>query len=144
MTEAVKFIILPEHKLIIEYFNGNITIQDIIDSKNKKNKLENFNPSFDHIIDLRNAEFDFSHEEIKKIAEFQNANREYIAKRKSAFITSKPEHVSMAMLFSISIKHLPIEFEIFTTVGAALNRLDIWELSVQEYESKVEDLKNLS
>jgi len=143
MTKHVHYKIFPEYFLIIEYFHGDITFEDIIEAKRLKNNMPEFNPRYNHLIDLRNATFLFNHEKINDLALFQEENKEFIKPRKSAFITSKPEHVSLAMLFSISMKNLPIEFEIFTIPRAALNWLDLWTVSESLYEEILIEMAQL-
>lgn len=138
MNAKINYKILPESKLIIECFDGNITFNDIIGSKRKKNLASDFNPSFNHIIDLRKAHFEVNYNDIDKIVQFQQDNKEFIKRRKSAFLTDSPQQASLSILFSMSMKNLPIEFELFSTVRATLNWLELWDFSESAYDEIIE------
>ncbi len=137
---SVKYKIVPQYNLIIEFFYGEVTLSDILDAKRNKNTRSDFDPSFNHLIDLRQAKINIALSEIEEIAKFQEENKQFIQKRKSAFLTESPEHTSLAILFMLSMQNLPISFEIFSTTKAALNWLDLWYLNEKDYENLIADL----
>lgn len=137
---TVKYKILPQYSLIIEYFSGEITLNDVLEAKKSKNSMPDFDPSFNHFIDIRQAKVNVFLSEISEIVKFQEENQQYIKKRKSAFLADSPEHTSLTMLFMLSMKNLPIDFEVFSTTKAALNWLDLWYLSEKDYENLIADI----
>lgn len=136
----VRYKILPQYNLIIEFFSGEITLDAILSAKKSKNSMPEFDPTFNHLIDLRHAKTNISLSEIKEIAKFQEENKQYIKKRKSAFLADSPEQTSLTILFTLSMQNLPIDFEIFSTTKAALNWLDLWYLSERDYEKFIAEL----
>lgn len=136
----IKYRILSEHKLVIEYFYGSISLNDIIEAKREKNNLANFDASFNHLIDLRKANLDVELDDIERVTSFQHENKEFLKKRKSAFLTDSPEHASLSLLFTMSMKNLPIEFEIFTTLEASLNWLELWDFKPEDYNNLIDNL----
>jgi len=138
IEKKIKIKVLHSHRLIVEYFQGTINLDDVINAKCFKNHHPDFNADYNHLIDFRLANFDANVNDINEVVRFQKENTQFIKKRKSAFLTDLPEHASFTTLFSMAMSDLPIEFEIFTTLEAALNWLDVWNFTPFEYQKQIE------
>ena len=55
MKSCISYKIIPEKKLVLEYFCGNLVWDDLINNKKKLALEKNYNPTFNIIDDVRDA-----------------------------------------------------------------------------------------
>ena len=142
MTNKVKYRVLPDFKIIIEYFNGAITLNDIIE--NDKNIVidKQYNLNYNSIIDFRNAQLMLSQDDISSYINFVITNSQIIGKRKVAFITRTPDHVALLTIYEMLSENLPMTYNIFSTIEASLKWIGVSISYIDLFEKYIEDLKN--
>ncbi|MBN1597507.1 MAG: hypothetical protein JW894_04395 [Bacteroidales bacterium] len=125
MDKILKYLIYEEHKLIIEFASGKIDLIDFIELKKSEISDPRYNPNYDFIVDIRNADIEVLNNvevEISKYVDFAKSTPNLLSNRKSALITNTPLQV-VAMTLYKYFGSLPMRLEIFTTYEAALNWL---------------------
>ncbi|SDW73015.1 hypothetical protein SAMN05444411_10261 [Lutibacter oricola] len=123
-TDYKTYKILTNQHLIIEVYNGDFYIEDVIALKTKLFQDINYKPDYNIIMDLRNATWNISEEEILEYIQFATKNIKSISNRKIAFLTSKPKEVVIGILFSKLNKKLPVTLDVFSTLGASFSFLN--------------------
>ena len=145
MISRTSYTILKDLKLIIEFYNNDICIDDIIALKKVLFLDKDYQPDFNILMDLTDATLESGLEGVLKYIDFAKKNISYINKRKVAFYTSKPSEVVSGVLFSESNKDLPIDLKVFSTIDAVFKFLNF---SNNMEESKINkallELKNSS
>ena len=142
MTNKVKHKVFPDFKIIIEYFNGAITLNDIIE--NDKNIVidKQYKLNYNSIIDFRNAQLILSQDDISSYLNFVITNSKIIGKRKVAFITRTPDHVALLTIYEMLSENLPMTYNIFSTIEASLKWIGVSISYIDLFEKYIEDLKN--
>lgn len=128
MRAKYEFSILTDYNLIIESVSGNIAFEDYFNLKQKEFNDKNFDPNYNVLIDFRHVEFNVEPKEIKnKIKHVVSTilkMPDSFGKRKSAFIATTPNQVAILTMY-IRTGNIPVSSEIFSTVEAALDWLDV-------------------
>lgn len=125
MPTFIDYIILPQEKLIIEYFSGMVSLKDVIAQKEKLIRNPNYNPGYNLIDDLRDAQFELIKEQVKGYVDYVFNNKKNIGKRNTAFVTSNPDQVVVSTLFESAKGELPINTMIVSTISTALKHVKI-------------------
>jgi hypothetical protein len=119
-----KHIILPELKLIIEYFAGQIDAECVLAEKERMINDPSFDNSFNVLDDFRDARMDYSLEGTKEIIEWIARNHNF--PRKSAHLTTTPDQVVATTLFDkLKSTKLVINLRIFSTLEQAVDWINL-------------------
>lgn len=86
---------------------------------------KDYDPGFNSITDFRNANFEARREDILKYAGFTKASPRMLDKRKAAILANTPQQTYIAQLYSLNTLDLPFIIEIFYTVEAAMEWIDV-------------------
>jgi len=119
MTNKLKYSILPDKSLIIEYYRGNFHVDELIDFKRKVGTDRAYNPNYNVISDIREVDFLFKINEVTKYVKFLSENQKHIGNRKTAMITMTPNQVITSLGFDIRKDKMPILFKVFSTLETA-------------------------
>lgn len=122
------YVILPDLKLIIEYFSGRITAEGAIDLKMKEKEDENYSPTFNVLVDFRDLVINWtaqSDERLNRFISFMKSNPDMISVRKSALITSDPFQMVLSTYLKKQYFGMKIKPDIFSTVDAAMYYLGV-------------------
>ncbi len=133
--------ILVKEKLILEYYSGEIRMDDLLYSKEIISEDKIYNPEFNIIHDFRDANFIMAKEDVDKIQDFFKAHPKIDYERSGAYLTSKPNEVVFATFFSDILKTFKIKTEIFSTVEASLTWISDEKISVAFIQELLEELK---
>ena len=143
MIDKVKYRVLPDIKIIIEYFNGAITLNDIIENDENIVIDKQYNLNYNSIISFRDAQFMLSEDnDIINYINFVNTNSKIIGKRKVAFLTSTPDQVALLTIYEMLGENLPMTYNIFSTMKASLKWVGVSISYIDLFEKYIEDLKN--
>lgn len=134
MNKKVDYKIFKKYKLIVELYEGTIGFDDIINNKQKSSLDENYDPDYAVLLDFRNAHIDLNPESITELFTWLRAHPLFQTYKKVAYLTSEPNEVVLTTLFKMKLKDIPIEASTFHTVQAALNWLNIYQLSPKQLE----------
>jgi archaellum biogenesis ATPase FlaH len=125
MKKYANHMILPNLRLILECCKGQASVDDAIDMK--KNELSDklYDPNYNVIVDFREFDSFINSSNIDSISNYINFLKQFEIKSKVALLTTKPHQVILShILKELSIKSLAINFEIFSTLEAAIRFLN--------------------
>jgi hypothetical protein len=136
--------IYKDRKLIVEYYSGDINIEDIVILKTALSLEQDFNSGYSIVLDFRECDLLITKEDVLGFISFLKENSIIVGKRKSAYLTTNPNEVVVATIFSTLIKNLPISPKIFTTTEAAVNWLGLDKINNQDLLEIIAELKSQS
>lgn len=141
MTNAMQYQIIPDRNLILEYFSGEIHKMDILNFKNEISKNVAYNQTYNIIHDFRDATFIANVDEVKSFIELIKANKKIYAQKKVAFITDKPNQVSITYLFKAFKNETLLIADTFSTVEGAVVWVGLKPTETDYINSLFEELK---
>lgn len=92
------YVILKEKKLVIDMFDGALTLENFKGHKLKQVAEKDFSPEYSLIIDFRFIEVRMTIEDVKEYAEFVAKRGDVIGVRKAAVIVKNPNQFIYAGL----------------------------------------------
>lgn len=118
--------IYPDLSLIIEYYKGQVTLESYKTFKQNQINDPLFDNSYCMLTDGRKGDFLFRHEEGVDLVNFLLENNKVLGKRNCAFLTETPDQVAKLIVLKIIGKGLPMNYEAFSSLKAAVHyiRLD--------------------
>ena len=119
----IDFKIIPEKKLIIEYFSGEITIEDIVKLKLIEIEHQDYNNEFNLFSDFRDGDFNIDNESIPTLLNNLELNNLVAGKHNTSLLTKSPNQVvaSTLLTHNYASKNAPIDIKIFSTVPPCLS-----------------------
>ncbi len=141
MSKYGTYIIITRERLIIEYHSGDININDFIESRKIISSDRDYNPDFDTVFDFRDANMIANEKDIKSFMSFFKGFNPIWGKRKSAYLTSKPNHVVITTVFSLEIKDFSISPMTFSTIEALVEWLNKEKINKEILTEIIEELK---
>lgn len=137
--------ILKPHNLIIEYFEGKINLDNF--KAYYYDLFQESDYSHEHVVlgDIRKADFQFEMDGISKFIDFLSESEKKFklqyAKR-VAILTDTPKQVALSMILCQLSIGLTSNFEIFSTVEAAIKWLVPKDFNPNEYDNLISNLKS--
>lgn len=141
LKKSIKYKILASEKLVLEYYSGYISKEDIYRVKKKISALKDYRPTFHLIADFTSATLAVDVKEVPQYFTFIRNNPKLMGKRKTAFITSKPNEVVLSHIFDLSKKDTPIESNIFSSFSAAASLLNLSSTAFNQVNEIIEDFR---
>jgi len=142
MSKIIKYRILPNIKTVVEYYSGEIFVEDLFEIKKEISKQHDYSPNYNLIMDLRDTDLKMDQSDVLKYIEFVKSSSRIKGERNSALLTEKPNEFVVATLFGLINKDLPINTSVFTTLGAAVNWLFNSFRNFSVLEKTLNNLKN--
>lgn len=125
MAAYAYYRIIPELRLVIEYFGGELTIEDVVNTKMKELE-DNYDPNYNFIVDFRNAKNIFSEQELKGYIDFVSRNKEFIGDRKSAIISNSSLSLVTTSIYAMyGRKSLPMQIRIVQDLAEAMEWCEV-------------------
>jgi hypothetical protein len=138
MGKCAKYKIITELKVIVEYFEGDIFLNDMIDFETREMNDKDYNPKFNMITDLRNVELIASENDVLQFVSFMKKTTQLLDQRKVAIITNTPKQAALTTLYVLYFADSPIVNKVFSTLKGAIE----WIGLPSEKISVVEDAYN--
>lgn len=120
MDKKTSYKILPELRLFLEYYSGPITLKELIGIKKKEITDKDYDPTFNAIGDLRDADFQVSVPDIVEYHDFVKNTPNVSGKRKTAMLTKTPSQVARSLLYQMESRDMPMSFRIVSVMASAL------------------------
>lgn len=135
--------ILYDRPLIVEYYNGLITVEDFIHLKNTITKEPNYNFYSNTILDLRDCNIKIEMEELETLINFYRENFEKKEDRTVAYLTSKPNEIVLATLYSVLVENSDLNFNtnVFTTIKPIVRLFGEEIITEKDYIEIIDELK---
>ncbi len=141
MKKFGSYTILKKEKIIVEYHSGDINIDEFINSRKIISSDINYNPDYDLVFDYRDANMLVKEPDIDMFLIFFKNFPQIIGKRKSAYLTSKPNEVVITTLFSLGIKDTYIHPQTFSSPEGVIDWVNNKDLNINSLRKILEKLK---
>jgi len=143
MDKVGAYKILSDKQLVIEYYSGEINVDDLIHLKNIISKESNYNFFTNTVFDVRNADLMFSKSDLLKLNDFLSKKFIGSGARTIAFLTNKPNDVVQTTLFSHLVESSELNYNsgIFSTIDGIVNWLCNPEINKKPIETTLFELK---
>ena len=116
----IKFKIYPELEVIIVCYFGPISKECIDEHLNRLTTDKDYNPDYNVISDISNANFLISNSELNSIV-----SKVSVGKRKQAFIIKSSSQQAISSLFSMMVRDLPMKINIVKSKREACEWIDL-------------------
>ncbi len=144
MDTRLQYQILPEKKLILEYYSGNIYKNTIMYFKQEISKHVAYNMHYNIIHDFRDAELVANIEDVRSFIDYIKQNERTYAQKKIAFITDNPNQVTITYLFNTLKKETYLIAETFSTIEGAIVWVGLRSTELDYIHSVLSELKELA
>lgn len=133
------YLILKDKKLVIDIYNGILTIDGFKKHKLKQAAEPDFDPEYNLLSDFTKIEVHFSLEEVKEYTDFLQEQRlKVVGKRKAAVVVSNPNQLLYAKQYDKNVKDISEqELVTFLNFNEALAWLNLSD-SKQEIMALIE------
>lgn len=138
----INYKILAEKQLVVLCFDGDITPEIVMSFIRDLVKNPDYNPEYKSIVDLRNCNLVYSMEGMKRTLEYMATANGFVAKRKTAYITSSSGHVVPPMLMNTGAYKFPMDIKVLSTVETALSWLALDDFTAEEYQRVLQSICN--
>lgn len=125
LKSATRFKILPELRLIVEVYQGTLTVEDFIRVKLSEAKNPCYSPEFNVIADMRASIIKPLKKEVGRYAESIQSQPELYGSRRSAILTDTPDHVVAATLYEFINAQTPLRLKAFSLLTACLDWIEV-------------------
>lgn len=133
--------IIKEKKLIIEVFDGSMTMENFKAFKIKQASDPDFDPTYNNISITDNLIINATINQIDTLVNFLANHAEIIGKRKSAVCVNSQNLLVYTSIYKSLQNKLPQEYQIFSNLSDALNWLDLSE-SFTEIQLHLNEIKD--
>ncbi len=138
----VGFRIFPEKELIIEYLEGLINITEMIEFTENLKSADLYSNKYNILADIRELNFKPDLKSTIKYVDYLKHIDEIAGTKKLAVLTNSPQTVVLATIFMEFSKELPIIINIFSTFEAAVEWLDIFGFSYDDYTRIISEIRD--
>ncbi|NOR28961.1 MAG: hypothetical protein GQ540_10595 [Lutibacter sp.] len=141
MKSCISYKIIPEKKLVLEYFCGNLVWDDLINNKKKLALEKNYNPTFNIIDDVRDAFVVYKEENIVEFVELLRNNSELYGIRKTAILTDTPNQLINSITLD-TVKNTPFKLKTVSTLLTATKWVNASPSDFKLVKDSLTELKN--
>lgn len=141
MDNVFKYKIIKDWKIIVTYYAGDTTLDELKDAAILMSKDEEYSPNFSVINDLRDCNLHVDVEEVEGYVEFMKNDLGMMSNRIVSFLTLKPMEVVLSSLFSESVRNHAIFGKVFTTTFSAIKWLMHPYMNEEKFESIIAEMK---
>jgi hypothetical protein len=141
IIEKNKYKILPDKRLIVRYYDGLFSLNDIIAFLNETGKDALYDPTFNVINDFRDAETNVKIKEINELFGYVKGNKKIYGKRKSVFLTKTPNQTVFSMMLGLLKYENEVKIKTFSTLLDAIKWLGFTPSDLNAIENCINDLK---
>jgi hypothetical protein len=141
MSNRIKYKIISELQLAVEYYEGQISLNDVIAFELSEMKNSEYSPMLNFIADFRNAELTASESDVKEFVDFLKKTEGIIDNRKVALVTDTPNQVVLKTLYALYTSDTPVKIKVFSTLDAAMKWLEVKEKDHSLIFQTLEELK---
>ncbi len=140
MSGFYKYLIISNLNLIIQFHQNDLTFEGIKKLKQTIINDSKYNPEYNVIIDLRLADVKMTPNELQRYGNWvQDILND--TKKNMALLTSNPNQVTSATLYRLNDNFTNLNYEVFSTMEAALRHIDIDISNMQFIETEIDKLK---
>lgn len=140
MEGVYKYSILEDFKLIIQFYQNDITLSGM--KKMKQSLLQDkcYNSDFRILTDLRLSNISTTIEEVEEYGKWIGEKLKSVRFNSNVILTSTPQQVSKAILFNLNKNLKDINYTIFSSLEGSLKHLDIDISNIGIIENVIEKM----
>ena len=142
MKSFRKYKILKQKKLVIEIYKNDLFFRDAEELKKRIFEDGEFCQGLNFLIDVRKTTYNVTSNQLKKYRDFIISNLEPKAIKKIALLTNKPEQVAHGLLFGYNQSKLLYNYNVFSTLEAAVKWLEIDYIKSENISLEIDKLSN--
>ncbi|NIJ45121.1 hypothetical protein FHR24_001560 [Wenyingzhuangia heitensis] len=125
IPSVYKYSILDDLSLIIEYYQGDFTLESVKELTSKIINDPKFNSNCVFIIDLRLTYIKMSKEDLYNCGVWVSKNLKLTGLARLAILTSNPEQVVASMIYTLNDHFTNHHYEVFSSIEATTSWLNI-------------------
>lgn len=143
MDDFMKFVILQEERLILEYVRGKATWTGYMEMKKEQVASPLYDGTFDVITDIRDVHTEFSLKIEKEITNYVKylGSQKFELKHRTSVITNTPKQLLHAEFFKMSGNKLPILTKTVSTYQSAFDYIHLDKSKHQKILNLFEEMK---
>ena len=119
------FITCDKIKLNIEVIRGRVNLDVLIKNDSSFDKESKFNPRYNCIIDLRDAEIELKVLDLKRAIERNADFYKNMTPKKVGILVEGRENAALAYVFTSMVSSLPVYFEVYSSLEGALKWVEV-------------------
>ncbi len=140
MSSIYKYLIISNLNLIIQFHQNDLTFEGIKKLKQTIVNDSKYNPEYNFIIDLRLADIKMTPNELQRYGDWVQDTLSD-AQKSMALLTSNTNQVTNATIYRLNANFTNLNYEVFSTMEAALRHVDINISNMQFIETEISKLK---
>ena len=137
----IKYIILPEINLLIEYYYEDVSFDDILQHKKKITQDPLFNLIFFIVSDYRDCNLNVDVNDIDKYIKFRKYEMPIRGDIYASFLTSKPNQVVIGVLFKTISDDIGVKSHVCSTLRSGVLWIYTTETNYERIKNELELLK---
>lgn len=142
MGQRNAYKIFKDWQVIVIYYSGDVTIDDVKTLMAELSKEPDYSPKFATINDFRDSNLLIKITEIRAYINYLRDKLKIIEKRKIAFLTTKPHHVVTTQLFNKYASVFSVMGQVFTTTEGLLEWLQNDSLDCESFHNIISEIKS--
>lgn len=132
--------IFPRLNLIVEYYQGSLTVQNLIKFKKELYQDKDFDSTFNYIDDCRDVNFVLMKDDIAEYINFEKKSLPAYEQFQSVFLTNTPLQAMVITLYLLRNSKNTLKNNIVYTIEYAFDKLKLPMESKQMIESTLLEL----
>lgn len=142
MRKSEQYRIIPELKIILEYFCGKTGLIDLVEHRKILIQDNDYDSNFNSITDFRDTDFVASRKDVAAYVEFTKSTPKMIGKRRAAILADTPQQTVIPAIYILKTQDLPFQIEIFSTLAAAINWVNLSDDDLETLEDILKEMRN--
>lgn len=118
------FEVLDRERLVVEYFEGVVTIGNLYKRLDKILQNPNYNKDFDVLTDMRKSIISVTLDEIPQYFKFFNTIPHRNGQKKIALVVSTANHLICSNIINAQKEHLMLKVGVFCSIEKAMEWLE--------------------
>jgi len=138
MKGIYKYIILKELKLIIQFYQGDITLVGLINLKKEVLQDKSYNSDYGLLTDFRLSNILLNVDEVEEYGNWlkENSNRNNL----NMILTSTPQQTVKTMIFGSNTELIKYNFDTCSTLEHSLKHLNVELKNLKKVETEIEKM----
>ena len=138
MKGVYKYIILKELKLIIQFYQGDITLDGLINLKKEVLQDKSYNTDYGLLTDFRLSNILLNLDEVEEYGNWlkKNSNRNNL----NIIMTSTPDQTVKTVMFGLNEKLIKYNFKTCSTLEHSLEQLNVDLKNIKKVKIEIEKM----
>ncbi|MBN4082790.1 hypothetical protein JYT50_00210 [bacterium AH-315-A23] len=143
MKGVYRYTILEEINLIIQFYQGDITLSGLKNMKRNLFRDKCYNPEYKVLSDVRLSNNSLTLEEVEEYGTWVGKKLQAARVNLNTILTSTPQQVVQSMMFSLNKNLKKDSYMVFSTLESALLFLKIDISYFEVIETEIDKIKDI-